>query len=212
MQKVGLKEKQIYFEMWGIEKVNRVILYIFSSSKIYDFYEVPANSADYVKLMFEANKLHPNPDVGGHYIIHKEDGAIEEYYTEEDLSNAAFEERFGVRTRTTYVELKVNFKKQESNNKYYLYKAKINATVELLDGDQEKSTIYEVEYIWITLDNTDAKIKKNASVKKDVFKLDHPYNEDFWQKQNILPLTQEMEAFINKAKVTDTQKRWTNIK
>ena len=210
MQKVGLKEGRVYFEMFGIEKVNRVILLIFTSSSMHDFYEVPANNADHVKLIFKANKAHPNPHVGGHYIIHKD--AIEEYHTVENLSNVDYEERYGVRSRTTYVEIKVNFKKQESGNKYYLDKAKINATAELLDGDQEKPTIYEAEFIWITLNNTDAKIKKNASVKKDVFKLDYPYNEDFWKKQNILPLTKEMEIFIKKSSDSEIEKKWTNIK
>jgi hypothetical protein len=211
MRKIGLKEKEVYFEMWGLEKVNRVILYIIASPSINDFYEVPANNDNYTKLVFQANKAHPNPNVGGHYIIHKEDGAIAEYQIVEDLSNSAFEERFGVRTRTIHAEIKVSFKKQDSDNKYYLDKAKINGVVELLDGDQEKPTIYEAEYIWITLKNNGTAINKNASVKKDVFRLDHPYNEDFWKKQNILPLTKEMETLIKKSNATDTRKSSTNI-
>ena len=197
--------------MWGIEKLNRVMLIIFNSSRLYDFSHIFDKDAEYVKLIFEANEKHPNPNTKGHYIIDKNTGALEEYYTDEDLSNTTYEQRSGYSFRTSDVTVKVNFKKQESDRRYYMHKAKINLIVELLDGEQKEPTIYEAEYIWITLDNTDAKIKKNASVKKDVFKLDHPYNEDFWQKQNILPLTQEMETFINKSIATDTKKRWTNI-
>ncbi|MFW5700303.1 MAG: hypothetical protein ACOCWM_01325 [Cyclobacteriaceae bacterium] len=197
--------------MSGIEEVNRLILYIVRL-QTHDFRLVPIQNSETIKIAFEANEANPDPTSKGHFIVDKETGAVEEYYSIQGLGNKPYEERFGVRSRTTYVEIKVNFKKQESDNKYYLDKAKINATVELLDGDQEQPTVYEAEFIWITLKNTDTKIKKNASVKKDIFKLDYPYNEDFWKKQNILPLTNEMETFINEASKTDIEKKWTNIR
>ena len=41
--------------------------------------------------------------------------------------------------------------------------------------------------------------QKDLNGKKELFKLEIPYNKEFWETQNQLPLTNEMRNFINKA-------------
>jgi hypothetical protein len=57
--------------------------------------------------------------------------------------------------------------------------------------------IYEVEITLYTPDSFgNEKLKSNVNEHKGIFMLKHPYNEAYWQEQSWLPLTEEINAFI----------------
>ena len=71
--------------------------------------------------------------------------------------------------------------------------------VETIDKDQTFKNIFTVEIIMTTFDNFgNFEVKSNINEQKDMFKLNYPYDENFWNSQNQLLLTDEMTAFIEK--------------
>lgn len=211
MRKAGKKEDELYFEMWGIEKINSVLTSIAMSPEFYNFHEDISKDSSHIKLAFKANDAHSNKSSKGHYVIKKADNAILEFNLMEGLGAGVFEERAGVRYRTSSIEIKVYFKKRD--DKYYLDKGKINAQVELFIEDQEGPTIYDAEYIWITQDIVSDKTFKKMSPYKDIFKLDKEYEKSFWDNQAILSFTSEMKKFIEKTEAFSEKKEyWTNLK
>jgi len=48
----------------------------------------------------------------------------------------------------------------------------------------------------VTNSQTKEKVNSNFATDKDIFKAKFPYSKDFWNDQNQLPLTNELEVFL----------------
>ncbi|WP_282180615.1 hypothetical protein [Maribacter stanieri] len=71
--------------------------------------------------------------------------------------------------------------------------------VELTDDEKSFTSFYDISFILTTSDNEgDFDVKKNVSTSKDLFKINHPYDQSYWNAQNQLLLTDEMLNFIEK--------------
>jgi len=62
--------------------------------------------------------------------------------------------------------------------------------------------IYEVEYNLILTEPFSYinSFEKNVKSKKELFKIDIDYDKEFWFNQNQLPLTNELNEFIENVK------------
>jgi len=59
----------------------------------------------------------------------------------------------------------------------------------------------------------DFRVKRNISTSKDLFKINHPYDQSYWNAQNQLLLTDEMLGFIKKVQDSNNEfKIRSNIK
>ena len=76
---------------------------------------------------------------------------------------------------------------------------KISSIVEVKNNEETIQTFFESEDILKSYGHfANFKVRKNANENKDLFKLKFPYNKAFWDTQNQLLLTDEMEEFIEK--------------
>jgi len=91
-----------------------------------------------------------------------------------------------------------SIEKDAKKDKYFIANAIVNAKVEGYVG--EERIVYDVSFeLIVTHPFSDLNtFKANVNGKKELFKLDVPYNKEFWETQNQLPLTNEMRDFINK--------------
>jgi len=195
MRKAGVKEKEIYFEMFSLEEFFKAITSIYMSPKLYDYEMKPSMDSQYIKYYFspkQNNELTSN----GYYIVNSDDNAFDEYYLLNEEKNKVYKEKGAIKYRTYFYELSVKFKKDEKNTKYFLDIAKLTAKVEVID-EEKKSIFYNAEYQWITKNPSDLRVDNNISLSKDLFKLNKDYVPEFWQNQNELLLTEEMTKFIN---------------
>ncbi|MNG18882.1 hypothetical protein D3C84_1029860 [compost metagenome] len=62
-------------------------------------------------------------------------------------------------------------------------------------------------YYFATNDPTNEIINSNFPVDKDIFKVKFPFSEKFWNNQNQLPLTNELEDFLKKVSENRDKKK-----
>ena len=79
--------------------------------------------------------------------------------------------------------------------KYFIDKAKLKAKVEVIEKDKTP-VFYDAEYLWLASPTTTQKIDKKVSLSRDLFKLKATYDKEFWEDQNNLLLTDEMQGFL----------------
>ncbi len=90
--------------------------------------------------------------------------------------------------------------------------SKLEAQVEgYLKAKTEKPLYYDfTTNYFITNQITTEKIKSNFPTDKDIYKAKFSYSKDFWDNQNQLPLTNELEVFLNS--VSDKNTKLKNMK
>ncbi|UII76431.1 carboxypeptidase-like regulatory domain-containing protein [Flagellimonas sp. HMM57] len=209
MRKTAILENNIYFEMWGFAKIDRAFSSIYISPKDYDFKENLAEDGKKNKLTFKLRDTFENSSAKGYYIIDSQDMAVEEYYFVGNGPTEEFTQKRGIKYRNVFYEINIHFLKDKETALYYMNKAKLNAKVELFDGDNPSPIMYEANYVWFGLNlvKTD-KIKENAPKTKDVLKLDYPYNKIFWDNQKFLLLTDEMKSFIKELQNSNSKNEY----
>lgn len=94
--------------------------------------------------------------------------------------------------------LKEKSEKDTDKNKYFITNAIMSQKIEVYT--QGERIVYDVSFeLIVTHPFSDLNtFKANVNGKKELFKLEVPYNKEFWETQNQLPLTNEMRDFINK--------------
>ena len=103
------------------------------------------------------------------------------------------------RTKRFYVES--TFKKNKNTAKLQINNCNINIEVEVLFKDEKDIFNLSFTYFAEPINNED-KIKNNVNHKTDIFDLNIKYNPEYWKNHEILPLTNEMQEFINKVNST----------
>ena len=207
MRKAGIDEREVYFEMFSLEELFTAMTSIYVNPKSYHFDQTSSEDSLFTKFSFS-----PKPtskfSSKGYYIVNTEDLAFNEFYLINDSKEQAFHEKGEFKYRTIFYEVNVRFKKNQNDAKYYIDKASINATVEVTDSSA-KLELYNAKYHWYTHGLVDLEVKKNVPNKKDLFRINKPYINEFWQNQNQLLLTAEMETFLNK--LTSSSRNEYNI-
>jgi hypothetical protein len=166
------------------------------------FTEIPFSDSNYKKILFETNEKDSKGQIWkGYFIINRNDYATVEYnliwisdpekvpYEKKNASNGQY--------RTVKWNKLVQFTKDIVSNKYYPTNSKFESKIEvLIDGD-DKAIYFDCNMDYFVAKNpTNEDIKSNFSADKDIFKAKFPYSKDFWDNQNQLPLTKELELFL----------------
>ncbi len=211
LRKAGIKEENINFTLSSFEELLNNFISIYMSPEIYDFKYIPYDDSRLVKLEFYPNST-KKANSYGYYLVNLEDKA----FNEVQISNSQktdYTEKRNIKYRTTDYDIKITFKKDPHAKKYFIDKARMSATVEVVPQDAEK-IVYTVSYKLFTFDNfQNFEIDNNINLTKDIFDLKEDYDQSFWEAQEFLLLTEEMKEFLNRLSNENNDfKSTTNIK
>ena len=201
MRKVGLKdvienETDIYFRFRSLKQILLETVQISIVQKDFEIEEKYFDDLKKVRVEFTYNGDNEKLDTSGYYIINLENKAILEYY---QLSKFDFDfkQKKDIKYRITRYEKNVLFDKDLKTGKYVLKNGKIKSLVEVKNNEETFQTFFESEDILKSYDHfANFKVRKNVNENKDVFKLNFSYNQNFWNSQNQLLLSDEMQEFI----------------
>lgn len=168
-----------------------------------NFIEVTFNDSEFKKVLFESTEKDEFGQIWkGYIVIHKSDYAIVEYnlikidnkqtvpFTKKIISSGRY--------RTTKYNRFVQFTKDDVSKKYYRSNTKLECQVECFaDKETETPFYYDLTVVFfVTNKPTNEKANSNFAIDKDIFKAKFPYSKYFWENQNQLPLTHELELFL----------------
>jgi hypothetical protein len=216
MRKVGLvrDENQVYFIFETFYELFMNFTPMNATGDAFNLTESTFENGSKIDLSFQTKPEFDNEKVSGHYIINAKNNSIERIYMVFGYKNNPFKEDEKTRYRTVSIEKEISLSKSSKTNKYYIASAKYDVKVELSDVQNSFTSYYYVSFILTTSDNEgDFDVKKNVSTSKDLFKINYPYDQSYWNAQNQLLLTEEMLDFIEKVQnPNDEFKVRSNIK
>ena len=205
MRKFGIEKKGVRADDFNIPSLNDVfqwwsnILFLDSKEYRFSFLKVidethqqvshtPKNEEDYIKGI-------------GHFIISTDDYAVKERIYKINpkvVDKIPYTKKFFTKYRTTDFYLREKCEKDVAKSKYFIANGLYTEKIEGYNNDER--IVYDVSFeLIVTHPFSDLNtFKANVNGKKELFKLDVPYNKEFWETQNQLPLTDEMRDFINK--------------
>ncbi|GJH41703.1 hypothetical protein RCZ04_22530 [Capnocytophaga sp. HP1101] len=206
MRKFGIEKKGMRADDFDLPSLNKLFQwwsnilflnpseYSFSRPKVVDEMHqqvdyVPKNENDYKRCI-------------GHFIVKNNDYVIKERFHKNNpkvIAQIPFTHKLFIKYRTIDYLYKEKCEKNAKNGKYFIANAIFTGKVEGYVG--EERIVYDVSFeLIVTHPFSDmSTFKANVNGKKELFKLEVPYNKTFWETQNQLPLTNEMCDFINKA-------------
>ncbi len=199
MRKVGIQkdENKVYFSFFSLSELLFETIRLNATGDGFSLTEKEYATKNKSKIFFQSDSTLVGLDTSGHYIIDNDSKAIEAFVMKSKIDRDNYSKNGPVRSRTTGVEQVVNFTRPNKWGKYFITSAKIVYTVEITHVKKDFKDTYTCEYILKTFDNNGSfPFESNISGTKEIFKLKFPYNPEFWQTQNRLLLTDEMEAFI----------------
>lgn len=207
MRKIYVHEKKdlIYFKMPSFKELISTPLFLEIS--LFSLIEEHSQDDNYRKINFTSKERYSDGQkISGYAIINKKDYAITEYFVSyyDAPNNAPYREmsREGFKTKTLKYDKTLNFSKSNNTGTYYLnnLKSDSHAVVIFTNNEIEKTTNYDVSMnYFVTKNFTNETVQSNFPIDKDIFKAKFSYSDDFWKKQNQLPLTTELKKFIDKA-------------
>lgn len=195
MRKIKIFEKDdpIFIKF---PNLNRVFSFDLPGLEVCTFTEVPFTDFKFKKILFETNTGdESNPILTGYFIVNKIDYAVMEFNLTMiiDPDNVAYLKNDQLRTIKWDVFVKCT--KDLRSNKYYANISQLDATVEYFVDGKLHLLDYSLNY-FMTKSGSQQKIKPNFPADKDIFKAKFSYSKNFWNNQNQLPLTQELELFL----------------
>lgn len=202
MRKTSLFEKQdkISFEFPNFDGLFNVLVPQIGETY---FTETSFNDDDFKKILFESKEKDQWGQIWkGYFVVNRKDYAIVEYTLSmiDDPEKIPFKKLPSSKGeyRTTKLEKFTQFTKDAKTNKYYLSKIKVDNQVEIVaHNNSEKPFCYDFTMdFFVTSSPTNKKVISNFATGKDIFRARFPYSKDFWNHQNQLPLTKELELFL----------------
>ena len=205
MRKFGIEKKGVRADDFNIPSLNDVfqwwsnILFLDSKEYRFSFLKVidethqqvshtPKNEEDYIKGI-------------GHFIISTDDYAAKERIYKINpkvVDKIPYTKKFFTKYRTTDFYLREKCEKDVAKSKYFIANGLYTEKIEGYNNSER--IVYDVSFeLIVTHPFSDlSTFKANVNGKKELFKLEMPYNKEFWETQNQLPFTNEMRDFINK--------------
>ena len=206
MRKFGIEKKGMRADDFDIPSLNDVFQWwsniLFLDSKEYRFSGLKVIDETHQQVIHTPKNEEDNKSGIGHFIINTDDYAVKERIHKINpkiIHKIPYTKKPFIKYRTIDYFYKEKCEKDTKNNKYFIANAIVNAKVEGYVG--EERIVYDVSFeLIVTHPFSDlSTFKANVNGKKELFKLEVPYNKEFWETQNQLPLTNEMRDFINKA-------------
>ena len=206
MRKFGIEKKGVRADDFNIPSLNDVFQWwsniLFLDSKEYRFSFLKVIDETHHQVSHTPKNEEDDKSSIGHFIISTDDYAVKERIHKINpkiIHKIPYTKKPFIKYRTIDYFYKEKCEKDTKNNKYFIANAIVNAKVEGYIGDER--IVYDVSFeLIVTHPFSDLNtFKANVNSKKELFKLEIPYNKEFWETQNQLPLTNEMRNFINKA-------------
>ena len=205
MHKFGIEKKGVRADDFDIPSLNDVFQWwsniLFLDSKEYRFSFLKVIDKTHQQVSHTPKNEEDDKSSIGHFIINTDDYAIKERIHKINpkiIHKIPYTKKPFIKYRTIDYFYKEKCEKDNKNNKYFIANAIVNAKVEGYVGNER--IVYDVSFeLIVTHPFSDLNtFKANVNGKKELFKLEVPYNKEFWETQNQLPLTNEMRNFINK--------------
>ena len=200
MRKIGLDkdENKVYFTFFSLSELLFETIRLNATGDGFSLVEKEYENEPKSKILFQSDSSLVNLNTSGHYIIDNQSKAMEAFVMKSTIDRDRFFKNGPVRSRTVGVDQTVNFTRSRKWDKYFITSAKIKYTIEITHTKKTFKDLYTSEYILQTFDNNgDFSFESNVNGEKDIFKLKFDYNPEFWENQNRLLLTDEMQDFIN---------------
>jgi hypothetical protein len=202
MRKVGLvkDENEVYFIFDSFYGLFMNLIPVNATGNDFNLTEATFDNGKKVNLSFQSKPSIENENFTGHYIVNTESNAIERFNMAVELYDKPFKDGGkNIRYRTVSYQKEISLSKSSATKKYYITTAKYDVKVELTNEKKSFTSFYDISFILTTSDNEgDFNVKKNVSTSKDLFKINYPYDQSYWNAQNQLLLTDEMLDFIEK--------------
>ena len=205
MRKFGIEKKGVRAEDFNIPSLNDVFQWwsniLFLDPKEYRFSFLKVIDETHHQVSHTPKNEEDDKSSIGHFIINTDDYAVKERIHKINpkiIHKIPYTKKPFIKYRTIDYFYKEKCEKDTKNNKYFIANAIADAKVEGYVG--EERFVYDVSFeLIVTHPFSDlSTFKANVNGKKELFKLEVPYNKEFWETQNQLPLTNEMRDFINK--------------
>ncbi len=206
MRKFGIEKKGMRADDFELPSLNGIFdwysNYFFLDPKEYRFSFLKVIDETHQQVSHTSKNEEDYKKGIGHFIISTDDYAIKERIYKINpkvVDKIPFTKKLSGKYRAIDYYLREKCEKDSKNNKYFISNGVMTQKVELYT--QGERIVYDVSFeLIVTLPFSDlSTFKANVNGKRELFKLEIPYNKEFWETQNQLPLTNEMRNFINKA-------------
>ncbi|RIY35958.1 hypothetical protein CKY20_08855 [Capnocytophaga canis] len=174
----------------------------------------------YTKLTISSKKIteedkKQGENFTGYYLINNETLHFDKFYLEYTNPNADYKvgnKKLNLKFRFRERILSVFFHKNPLNGKKQIKNAILNDRREVLKANGEKDIFEISSYFDAFPIDYNTPIKNNIDLEKQIFEIKGKYNAKYWENDEILRLTSEMQEFVNKMnKNTDKSHFKTNI-
>lgn len=213
IRKAGFENREYDFELLSFKTLLNRIVSIYLSPKIYNLSYEKSNISDFIKINISPKNINETT-TKGYYLVNESDNTFNEVYILNENKDTEFDKIRDIKFRTPFFELKSNFKRNTKTNKLQLNQAIIKSITEVYSKDG--TDIFEVNYIFYANPiSKPIEIKNNIKLTKDMFELNGKYDSKYWENNEILLLTKEMQEFINKVNTSNNKSDFriqTNMK
>jgi len=213
IRKAGFENREYDFELFSFEILLNRIASTYLSPKIYNLSYEKSTINNFMKIIVTPKNKNETSTTG-YYLVDENNNTFNEVYILNDNKDAEFDEIRDIKFRSTFLELKSNFKRNIKTNKLQLNQAVIKSKTEVYTKDGKD--IFEVNYIFYANPIPEPiKIENNINLRKDMFELKGNYDSKYWENNEILLLTKEMQEFINKVNTSNNESDFrtqTNMK
>lgn len=158
------------------------------------------------------NKDTQQVKTSGYYLMDNERWVPKQFAMSADNIAIDYKKNFwGLKHRVLHRERRSDFALNPATGKYQLARGTLLNKQEVLS--KEGTDIFELYYFYDAQPLPMSEpLKENASVEKDMFKLKFPYNAAYWEHNNVLLLTDEMQAFVKRVGSEKEFKTVTNLR
>jgi len=198
MRKVGIVKDQnsINFELPSLYEIYKETVRLNAMGPAFTVTEKPFEKTSHIQVDFSSNKNDSSSFTEGHYIINGKDNAILSFNANSVFYTKNKEQTYPY-SNILNSNISVSFYKDPEAQKYFMNHAKRSTTVAVELKEVAKPILFQLDVILHTTSSFGTeKLKSNVNEHKDIFKFKIPYNKVFWDAQNQLLLTGEMQDFI----------------
>lgn len=215
MRQVGINKdaNDVYFIFPSFYSIFSEFVRINAMGPDFKVVEKPLADTKEIRVDFASGNMDGPSNTSGHYIINALDNAILSFTVTHNIKIPKTVLQQPEYHRTVLLKSATYFKKDRVYDRYFMNYAKQVSKVRSKRKGQKEPTEFQIEIILHTTNPfADFDVKSNVNEQKDLFKLKAVYNKDFWESQNQLLLTKEMEKFITTQGTGNTQfKGRTNL-
>lgn len=170
--------------------------------KIFNIEYKSLEDKSYTKILASQKKDKSTSDTKGYFLVNNETMNFVQANIITEFFNEFSEIGKKLKSRTVLNEVTSNFNRSPINNKLQINKCNITIQAEVIY--ESKLDKFELSFIYLADPiEVESKIKNNVNHKKDIFDLKFNHDEVYWQNQEKLPLTKEMQKFINEVNSSD---------